>query len=74
MSTEEKNKAKEFEHLFERSVERWLNKKYAQFGRWTLGAIGVALFMGVLQFIAWFNGYQKAPDVPLKDMHSEVRH
>lgn len=57
---ENKNlKDEDFEKAFERSVDRWLEKKYLQFGKWTLGMIGVALFMAILHFILWMDGHQK---------------
>lgn len=56
---------KKFQEMFEKSVDKWLEKKYSQFGKWTLGLIGVGIFMGVMQMIAWFNGYQKVPDISM---------
>lgn len=49
---------KEFEKKFEASVEAWLDKKYAQFGRWTFGMIGVVLFFFFLKFVVLFYQHE----------------
>lgn len=60
-----------FEDMFEKSVDRWLERKYSQFGRWTLGLIGVALFFGFLQLMMWLHGYEKPiqNEQPTKEMN-----
>lgn len=39
----------EFSDLFEAAVDRWLDKKFAQFGRWAVYGMGAALFVYFLK-------------------------
>ena len=52
MSDQDKDFEEKFEKAIEQAAEKFLEKRYAQFGRWTLGLIGVALFLMMLHLIA----------------------
>ena len=72
MSDQDKDFEEKFEKAIEQAAEKFLEKRYAQFGRWTLGLIGVALFLMMLHLIAVFNGYEKTNHAE-KQLKPEIR-
>jgi len=41
------------------AIKEWLNEKFADLGKWSLGGIMVAGLGGIAYFMIWVNGYHK---------------
>lgn len=64
-----------FDTKLDAAVERYFDRRLAKFGGYTLGLIGAALFVGVIQLAAWLNGYQKVQEgPPVKEMQTKNSH
>lgn len=54
-----KNNKDEFYDNFDAAVDRWLDKKFAQFGKWALGGMAAALFIWGIKLWVQYGGFPK---------------
>jgi hypothetical protein len=52
-------KEAETKRVFKEALTEWLDNKYAEFGRWTLRGLFVAIFGALVIFIMWSQGYTR---------------
>lgn len=48
-----------YKEAFKEGLNEWLDKKFAQFGRWTLGGLMVAAFGGAIYLALKGQGWSK---------------
>jgi hypothetical protein len=49
------------QQAFEKAIHDWLDKKFAQFGRWTFGSIGAFLFAWLIKILVAVHFFQPLP-------------
>jgi len=52
--------------------KEWLESKFAEFGRWSLGAIAVLIFGALMYFVLWITGWHNE-SVPSPGTDSHVK-
>ncbi len=45
--------------VYQEALQEWLDKKFAEFGKWTLRSFLAALFSALIYFILYMNGWHK---------------
>lgn len=43
--------------VFKEALKEWMDEKFAKFGKWTLGALGVIIFGFILKLISSWHGF-----------------
>ena len=49
----------ETKRLFKEALTEWLDRQYAEFGRWSFRALLVAVFGALIVFVMWSQGYHR---------------
>lgn len=49
----------EFKDAMKDALKEWLDGKFAELGRWSMGAFFAALLAAIVAFILHMNGWQK---------------
>lgn len=51
--------SEEVKSIMKEALKEWLDDKFSEFGKWSLGALMAALLAGVIIFILHMDGWQK---------------
>lgn len=54
-----KSSKEEFYENFDAAVDRWLDKKFAQFGKWAIMGMCAGLFVWGIKLYVQFGGFPK---------------
>ncbi len=49
----------EMKAAMKQAIKEWLDEKFAEFGRWSMGALMAALLAATIAFILHANGWHK---------------
>lgn len=49
----------ETKEAMKEAIKEWMDDRFKEFGKLSLWAILVAIFGGLVYFLAWVNGYHK---------------
>lgn len=49
----------EMKEALKQALKEWLDDKFAEFGRWTMGAFLAALIGAIVMFILHMNGWRE---------------
>jgi hypothetical protein len=53
---------KEFiKNAMREAMNEWLDKKFTQFGKWSLGGLGAVLLVALIYFMLTMSGWQHLP-------------
>ena len=47
----------EVERVFMQAMDKWLDKQFLMFGKWSLGSLAAAIFIALIYFMLWANGW-----------------
>ncbi len=53
------NEKDEQKSILKEALKEWLNEKFSEFGKWSLGALAAAFFYAVVYFILSTEGWKK---------------
>lgn len=45
--------------VFKDALKEWLDEKFSQFGKWSMGAFAAMALAALAYFILWANGWSK---------------
>jgi hypothetical protein len=49
----------EAKRIIKEALKEWMDDRFADFGRWSFGAIMAAVFAALTYFMLWANGWHK---------------
>ncbi len=59
----------ELKDAMKKAMAEWLDRKFMQFGKWSLASIGAALVVALLYFILMTNGWSHLPQTLQHSSH-----
>ncbi len=59
MSHEGEERRREMRDSMKQAIKEWLDEKFSQFGKWSLGAIAALTLAALLYFILSMSGWHK---------------
>lgn len=49
----------EMKDATKQAIKEWLDEKFAQFGKWSMGTVAALFLVALIYLILWANGWHK---------------